>query len=370
VNKEFDGELRAAGGKTFSRAPSPPRLLFETVSQLRAAPAQQYLIQGFVPERATGLLFGKWGSFKTMVGFDWCLHLSYGMENWHGAKLPGKTTDILVIAREGSAGFVKRIDAFKQHHKISDDPPGLMFMRSSISFLDDRGFDALTEAIKRTERAFGLVMVDTVGRVLPGADMAKEQPITLFMERLQQIGELTDGTALGVHHENKSGDASGSMFFQNNSDFMHRTTRNEKELKTTIKCEKMKEDADGWSKSVTLVKEILPDGKSSLAIDSVGDTGGASQERAGRGERMLKEALADVVLKHGEMRKPHHDGPERKVVKAEAVREEFIRRYPADSKANAAEAKATAWRRALSKSHESRIIGAREIDGEDYLWLA
>ena len=49
--------------------------------------------------------------------------------------------------------------------------------------------------------------------------MAKEQPITLFMERLQQVGEITGGTTLGVHHESDD-ERNGSMYFQNNSDFM------------------------------------------------------------------------------------------------------------------------------------------------------
>ena len=76
--------------------------------------------------------------------------------------------------------------------------------------------------------------------------MAKEQPITLFMERLQQLGELTGGTALGVHHENKSGDANGSMYFQNNSDFMFQTSREGEGplMRGKLTCIKQKEGDD------------------------------------------------------------------------------------------------------------------------------
>src|SRR5262249_39295709 len=143
--------------------------------------------------------------------FDWALHLAYGMKEWHGARLPGKPCDVLIIAREGHSGFVKRVSAFMAHHGLTEDPKHLVFMRKPISFLNDGAFAALKEDITALGRQFRFVLVDTVARVLPGADMAKEAPITLFMERLQQVGELTSGTALGVHHENKSGDANGSM---------------------------------------------------------------------------------------------------------------------------------------------------------------
>jgi hypothetical protein len=87
------------------------------------------------------------------------------------------------------------------------------------------------------------------------------------MERLQQLGELTGGTDLGVHHENKSGDANGSMYFQNNGDFMFQTSRDgEGPLERgKLTCVKQNEDDDLWSREVTFAKVELPDGKSSLS---------------------------------------------------------------------------------------------------------
>ena len=116
------------------------RFVFETVADLRSGEEEEYLIEGYVPEKSTGLFWGKWGSFKTFAAFDWALHLAYGFKDWHGAKLPGEPCDVLIIAREGRTGFVKRIDAFKKHHRLTEDTERLTFMRSAISFLDDAGF--------------------------------------------------------------------------------------------------------------------------------------------------------------------------------------------------------------------------------------
>lgn len=296
---------RVSGEKLEVITSKPPRFLFETVADLRSMPDQEYLIDGWIPERSVGLLYGRWGSGKTFIGFDWALHLAFGLPDWHGARLPGEPCDVLIIAREGHAGFVKRVSAFMAHHGLTEDSKRLVFMRSPISFLDDAGFDQLKGAIKAQGRPFRFVLVDTVGRVLPGADMAKEQPITLFMERLQQVGELTGGTTMGVHHENKSGDANGSMYFQNNSDFMFQSSREgEGPLERgKLTCMKQKEGDDLWSRQVTFAKVDLSDGKSSLVVEGV-----LEDERSGaqkcstatpRQNRSL-DALDEVILSHGE----------------------------------------------------------------------
>jgi AAA domain len=250
-----------------------PRFKFETADEIFNLPDANYLIERYVPERCVGLLIGKWGARKTFLGFSWALHLSYGFKDWFGYKLPGEPTDCLIIAREGASGFKRRIQAFRDHHELDDNPKNLIFLRSPVSFADDASFTELKESIKRLDRPFKLSIADTVGRAIPGVDMAKEQHITLFMERLQQIGEVTQGASLGVHHENKSGDATGSMFFQNNSDFMFSVAKDgdDADLLGKITCLKMKDDEGQWSQKVEYTKILLANGKSSLVVSRVFD---------------------------------------------------------------------------------------------------
>lgn len=297
-------DLRAVPNE--ARSESKKRFVFETIADLRSGEEEEYLIDGFVPEKSTGLLWGKWGSFKTFVVFDWALHLAYGFKDWHGAKLPGEPCDVLIIAREGRKGFVKRIDAFKKHHNITADTDRLTFMRSAISFLDHAGFAQLKADIVASEKLFRMVQVDTVGRVLPGEDMAKEQPITLFMERLQQLGELTGAVSFGVHHENKSGDANGSMYFQNNSDVMFSVTRDGDKLAAKLTCEKQKDGEDHWSRNLTLVKIDLGEGKSSLVVEDVCESSAPAKSEAPKKPRALKaehklalDALDAALIDHG-----------------------------------------------------------------------
>ena len=202
------------------------------------------------------------GELEDIHSLCLALHLAFGFKDC------GEKCDDLIVAREGHAGFVKRVGAFMRHHGLTEDTKHLVLMRSPISFLEDSGFAELKKAIVDLKRPFRFVLVDTVGRVLPGADMA---PIKLFMERLQQIGEITEGVAVGVHHENKSGDANGSMYFQNNSDFMFNVSREDGKLACKITCVKQKDGEDNWSKEIEFAVVELEDGKSSLVVREVSE---------------------------------------------------------------------------------------------------
>jgi hypothetical protein len=307
-----------------------PRFRFETLADLRAMPQEQHLIEGWIPERSIGLLYGRWGSGKTFIGFDWALHLAFGLPDWHGAKLPGAPCDVLVIAREGHAGFVKRVGAFMAHHKLETDPANLIFMRSPVSFLDDAGFAELKQGITALNRPFRFVLVDTVARVIPGADMGKEAPITLLMERLQQVGEITGGTSVGVHHENKSGDANGSMFFQNNSDFMFNAEREGSGAleRGRITCVKQKDGNDLWSRDLRFAKMELGDGQSSLVVERVSETDSSPVKgsRVSDRQRLALDALDEVIISHGKPAPLSLNIKGVKVVEVERWRDElFVR---------------------------------------------
>jgi hypothetical protein len=347
--------------------------VFETVADLRSAKGEEYLIGGYVPEKSIGLFWGKWGSFKTFIAFDWAFHLAYGFKHWHEAKLPGEPCDILIIAREGRAGFVKRIDAFKKHHGLTEDPERLIFMRSAVSFLDDAGYARLKQDIEATGKKFRLVLVDTVGRVLPGADMAKEQPITLFMERLQQIGEITGAVSIGIHHENKSGDANGSMYFQNNSDFMFSTIRDGNKLASKIICVKQKDGEDQWSRTITFAKIELSGGKSSLVAISVTD--GKEELKVKKpawtgGLKLIRSSIDEAIIKNCVKHHVGSDGPLVNAARLQDARAIHKGKYVNTGDGDRDTAERGAWSRNFKKSRDSGLIeGETTSSGEELVWI-
>jgi hypothetical protein len=291
--------------------------------------------------------------------------------------LPGEPCHVLIIAREGKKGFVKRIDAFKKHHRLTEDSKHLTFMRSAISFLDNAGFAELKKAIKELGKNFRLVLVDTVGRVLPGEDMAKEQPIT-FMERLQQVGELTGAASIGVHHENKSGDANGSMYFQNNSDFMFSVTRDADKLSGKLTCVKQKDGEDHWSRDITLVKIELPEGKSSLVVESVSESEPqrTKSEKKARppsaGTQRVWDCINEAIINGSIDHRVGGSGPRVKAADLKNAREEHRRRYvyhgEGDHKERA-DAERQAWHAGYDALLRTKKIGEAPAGDKNLVWV-
>lgn len=257
-------------------AETTKRYKFEKIGDLRDLPPTKWLVRNFVPEGATGILYGQWATGKSFIGFDLLLHLAYGMTDWHGEPLSGEPCHVLVIAREGHQGFVQRIDAFKKHHGIVDDTDRITFMRGSVSFMRDEEFAALCEGIKEQGEDYRLVMIDTVARVLPGVDMNEQQTVTLFMERCSILAEITGAAAVGVHHQNKAGSMMGSVYFEANADFVFEVERTSDEdsplSEGVITCTKMKDGEDRWKRAVKYERvplTKLDEGPSSLVVSSI-----------------------------------------------------------------------------------------------------
>jgi hypothetical protein len=275
---------------------------------LRSAPDQTWLFDRWIPDRSVGIIYGRFASGKSFIAFDMLLHLVYGMKEWHGVKLPGVPCCGLLIAREGGTGFVRRVDAFKKYHGIKDDTDRIVFMRSLVNFGEPVGFEQLKADIKATGKEFKAVVVDTVGRALPGEDMFDPKSITRFMEHLQQLGELSQGVAIGIHHENKAGEVMGSIYFDNNSDWMYHVEREGDGplARGKITCVKQKDGGDRWTRDVSY-KFIAtePNSEGSLVVDSITAADGAASSAAARkltdNEQLALRALGEVLKTKGQL---------------------------------------------------------------------
>ncbi|WP_274627592.1 AAA family ATPase [Arvimicrobium flavum] len=275
--------------------PKPPRFVLETLDDLAKLPKPKWLVEGWVTENSTGILYGKWGSGKSFLAFDLGLHIAYGLPDWHGAEISGPPRKVLVLAREGHQGFVDRAEAFRRRHGIKTITPNFVFMRTPVNFMSAPDFKALEEFIRDYGEKFALVIIDTVARVMAGADMSAPESVTAFMERCDRLAKAAGGTVIGVHHENKSGTMMGSTYFEANADFVFGLTRENADSaplsEGTIKCTKMKDGPDGWSRSVkftTVEWEAGGEPRGSLAVDAI--------QRPGRKGIVSVSKAASVLL--------------------------------------------------------------------------
>jgi AAA domain len=78
-------------------------------------PNEEWLVEGVLPMRGFGLVYGKPRSFKSFTALDLVLHVAQGLM-WAGKRVEkGK---VLYIAAEGAAGMRKRAEAYRRKYNI------------------------------------------------------------------------------------------------------------------------------------------------------------------------------------------------------------------------------------------------------------
>jgi len=294
------------GANDNSKNQGSPRFVLETLDDLAKLPKPKWLVEGWFPEDATGILYGKWGSGKSFLAFDLGLHIAYGLPSWHGADILDTGRKVLVLAREGHQGFVDRAEAFRRRHNIRSVTENFVFLRAPVNFMHEADFRALDGFIRSLGVKFALVIVDTVARVMAGADMSAPESVTAFMERCDRLSKVAGGTVVGVHHENKSGTMMGSTYFEANADFVFGLTRENADSaplsEGTIKCTKMKDGPDGWSRSVKFAAiewEAEGEPRGSLAIDAIQWSGRKGVTSASKAAGVLLECLERAMERAG-----------------------------------------------------------------------
>jgi hypothetical protein len=258
-----------------------PDDLFEVLSiaDLRALPDAEWMVKDAIPRQGLGFIYGPPGSYKSFICGDLGLSLAYGLETWldRPVKHPGS---VLYVANEGAAGLKNRITAWQiKNGRQGDDTDRFRLIRKAMSFMDPKDVDRLERTVAAEVAARGAVdtvFVDTVSRVLPGADENLQKDMTVFVAACDRLRERFGATVIGVHHTNKHGEMRGSTVFLGQGDFIYRVEKDDGRKSGVLTCEKQKEAEDGWKMAFTVQEQTWsPPGKiegvSSLTVSFGGE---------------------------------------------------------------------------------------------------
>lgn len=274
--------------------------LFEVLSiaDLRALPDALWIIDKIIPKAGLGFIYGPPGSYKTFVCCDLGLTLAYGCPQWldKDIKHPGS---VLYIANEGAAGLKNRITAWQTKAGVVDDTDRFRLIRKSMSFMDLADVARLERTVAAEVEARGAVdtiFVDTVSRVLPGADENLQKDMTIFVAACDRLREAFGATVIGVHHTNKQGEMRGSTVFLGQGDFVMRVEKDEGRLSGILTCEKQKEAEDGWKKAFTVAEQSwTPAGRIEASSSLVVTFGGEPYEETSVGEWPVRSTCSAIL---------------------------------------------------------------------------
>lgn len=206
-----------------------------------------YLIKGYLPANAFGVVYGPSKSFKSFHAISWAACIATGT-SWNNCKVH-KGVVVYVVA-EGGAGASKRFRGWEQHYHGSKQIGDLFTIRQPVFTGDKEQVEMLINTIHDVEKQTGekvvLVVLDTLARCFAGADENRTADMNLFIAGCDQIKAVTGVTVLVVHHAGKGRTdvARGSSALSAAADFEFRINRPEDDDRAYILTHTKSKDSE------------------------------------------------------------------------------------------------------------------------------
>jgi len=204
-----------------------------------------YLIKGYLPANAFGMIYGASGSFKTFHALSWAVHVALGLD-WNGCR--SRRLKALALRYHNGSQFTRlyRIDFGVQ---VTD----VFQMNELVKLIQYKAAEV--------NEPFGLVIIDTLARSFGGADENQARDMGAFISACDQIRANTGGaTLLIVHHSGVQDKerARGSSSLRAACDFEYRIERESgAKLAYILKATKSKDEKEQPAQAFELVEHKL-----------------------------------------------------------------------------------------------------------------
>ena len=309
----------ADGPETPVYVPSGDLYEFLDVQAIKALPDPRGLIKGLAIEQALGFVYGPPGCLKTFICLDMALSFVSGLPEWWGRGIE-RSGAVVYISSEGQSDLKFRIEAWETKHKKVDNCP-FYLIRQTINFMQPADVGRLLATVQEIARLAGkplaAVFVDTVSRVLPGADENLQKDMTLFVAACDAVRQRFDTIVVGVHHTARAGNMRGSTVFPGAGDFMLEVEREPGARIGIIRAVKIKAAEDGWEQPFAVEEVPLGLGATSSLVVLPADDDAPPRARMQPNERAVLEALKRALDDGGA-----HPGLGNIPLKARCVRED------------------------------------------------
>lgn len=186
------------------RAARHPPFAIKFFNEIDPAPRKDWLIRGMFGAGEMSIVYGEPGCGKSVLATDLAVHVAAGVD-WHGRAV--RKGAVLYVAAERAALTERRLAALKTKPEF---PPETRFgiIPGHFDFFScDKDALRLVSSTKFMAHATGeptvLIVIDTVARVIPGADENHSRDIGRFIENLEIIRAGTGAHVLAIHHAGK-----------------------------------------------------------------------------------------------------------------------------------------------------------------------
>ena len=232
------------------------------IGQIKSMANPKWLVDKLVVEQALGFIYGPPGCLKTFIALDMALSFTTARDEWWGRNTQCYGV-VIYISSEGQSDLKYRIQAWEQHHGINADSAPFYLIRQSLNFMSADDVAKLLATVEdiaaKVGKPIAAVFIDTVSRVLPGAEENLQKDMTLFIAACDAIRQRFSTTVFGIHHTSRNGNMRGSTVMPGAGDFIIEVRREPGAVTGSIFAFKIKAAEDGWEQHFKVEKVTIDD---------------------------------------------------------------------------------------------------------------
>jgi hypothetical protein len=158
-------------------------------------PRPSWLVTDYLPTGGFVTLFGKPGSFKSILALDLACSVASGT-SWMGrAATQGPA---LYVMAEGVGGLERRVAAWESRRRVWLAGAPVWFYPRAVNLLDTEQSEALSYVA--ADLGCVLVVIDTLARCLTGGDENSSKDMSRFIASADRVRERSGACVLLVHH--------------------------------------------------------------------------------------------------------------------------------------------------------------------------
>ena len=231
----------------------------------------EWIVPDLLMVNTYAIMFGQQSAGKTFLALDLGLSVAVGEPVWPAHRPEALWRDIrkpgpvLYAAGEGRAGYKQRVEAWEQVHHGGEPVSNFVLIDPVPRF--DEGLEPFLEAAKAHHAQYQLVIIDTIGRAMQGANVNASEDAGKFSKLVDRIKLELGGTVLALGHVGHSAKdrITGSNVFLGDADTLLGVERDKRTNIVSITMTKQK-DAPEWEKPrhAALREVTLTSGKTSL----------------------------------------------------------------------------------------------------------
>lgn len=283
-----------------TRRPPPPQLRYRLLKAAEVAtlPPLPWLVRGVLPASGLASIYGASASGKSFLALDMSATIAEGAQ-WFGCRVTAAA--VVYVALEGEHGFRQRVKAWEAHQG-RPMPSGLHFIMQPFALRSADDLADLSESIKATGCAGGVLVIDTMNRAAADADENSSRDMGEIIEAAKRLQTELSGVVLLVHHTGKDATKGlrghSSLFAALDAAIEVSRTDERREWRIA----KSKDDSDGDSHAFRLVQveigtDEYGDPITSCAVEPDQTAGSTSRPRVPKGgnQRIAWDVIGELL---------------------------------------------------------------------------